>query len=171
MQTLLAQVLCHGVSPDGDVLASWKEYAYLDEGFIHGVTLRIANQHLANTAIFDQMVDPQHALRVRHLDGANYLHFEGEFVPCEVVPQPQAVFDSVGDYVVGKYVRLHGPQTVFLTPVRECIFIRMGAGCQFCTFEGSKPQPLPFEVLEEMVGCSPPSPISSCLWQSSPCLR
>lgn len=151
MRNLLAHLLCYGVCPDQDVLGRWATLTYVDRGFIHGVTFRIANRHLVNTAILERMVKPQKALRVKHFESGDFLDYEGDLVSCEPIPQPDVVFEKVGDYIIGEYVRLHGPRTIFLTPVRECIFIRMGQGCQFCTFKGSKPRPLPFSVLEEMV--------------------
>ena len=75
---------------------------------------------------------------------------------------------------IGDYVRLHSPTTIFGTPICECIFGAMGAGCQFCTFDMTSPKPVPPKIFAEMfltVRRAVIGPVSLALGAGTPNLR
>lgn len=148
---LLARLLCCGVRPSDECLQYWRTLAPIEKGFIHGVSLSLEGKYIINTALLDSMVEGGDALDVHFRHGESYVDWGGSFA-LRPVRQPAAVWQrDKGGRLIGDYMRLHSPTTLFLIPVRECIFGAIGRPCEFCTYEMRRPEPLTSSELLNMI--------------------
>ena len=152
MDELVARLLCYGVRPSSECLRYWETFTPMEKGFIQGVSLLLADRFVINTAILDTMVESPRACEVRLRDGESYVYWNQEPVVLRPVKQPAGVWtrDRRGR-LIGDYVRLHSPGTLFFTPVRECVFGAIGRACEFCTYVMRHPEPLTADELVDML--------------------
>jgi hypothetical protein len=147
---MTARALCYGIRPDA---AASVELSRLGEpGFIHGIPLLLKSGRVINTAIIDAMVDRGDAVALTFEAGGFFLIDGISRFECEPVPQPVLLSEASGfEGPWSSYARMHSPRTLFLTPLRQCIFAKIGKVCQFCTYEGGGLSPLPVAGLADLV--------------------
>ncbi len=146
LSQLIAHMLCYGVAPDEQAHALLRTDFGFDRGFVQGAVLLLGGKRPVNTAILDAMVRNEQAVELAFKDGVFQLNFEGRAFTCTPLEQP-AVLREPGPFGVPwtEYVRMHSPSTVFLTPLRECIFAVRGEICQFCTYKGDRMRAAPLK--------------------------
>ncbi len=146
---LLSRILCYGLTsgepgPESPHLAR-------QEGFIQGSIFLFDGKRPVNTSIVDSMSKLPDAVRLEQVNGIPSIRNGNDVIPCPPLVQPEAcdtVFHGYGR--VGDFVQFHSPKAIFGAPVRQCIFGAVGKPCQFCTFDMSKPKPLPPRTFAEM---------------------
>lgn len=146
-QRLIATSLMHGISVAD--LRSTRQWA--EDGFISGSILKLFGSRVINTIVRDRVLRSKEVPLV-NVDGAYFLHFEDLLFSVEPLNQPLAGDDTIARWgKISDYARFHSDSTVFITPLRQCIFFRNGNGCKFCTFETGQMRPLPPSVLVDML--------------------
>lgn len=152
---LRARMMCYGVKADAKTLQVAQESEQLERGFIHGTVLLLLGRIPVNTTLLDEgysasslapslIATSKRSYTLRTgMRSATYASF---------TPKPPFFAEQVGDARVGDYLQLHGQNTLFATPVRQCAFIAAGRPCVFCTFEQGKVTRLDPQIIASLVG-------------------
>lgn len=148
---LLARILCDGLLLPPNLPANYRARHWLDATFIHGSLFALGTARTVNTSVWDQREDAPNAVPLIYRDDTLWIDTGADLVRCSPLDQPAAINEEVAPYGrIGHYLRFHTKTTVFATPIRECIFGAIGKPCQFCTYDMSKPNPLPADVFVDM---------------------
>ena len=148
---LLSRMLCYGLRMPDDIPPDYLVINAIDRGFVQGSVFLLADTRPVNTATVDQLTRSPHAVPLVFKDGELWVPSDVGLIPCSPVPQPAVVLEQVPQYGrIGDYAKFHNLNTVFGSPIRECVFGANGNGCQFCTFSMTRPKPLPPSVFASM---------------------
>lgn len=152
LEYLIAQMLCYGVRSSTDQLSARVAAEYmLDPGFIQGTVFMVNRTRPVNTAFREPFTSAERAVELIDNNGELYVQLAGRAFPGEPLRQPHSILDSIAGYELRDYVRLHSPSTLFVVPVRECVFGAIGRPCQFCTYEMVRPRPVPAAIVVDMI--------------------
>lgn len=152
MRELLARMLCYGLRAEERLTTKVVKDYGLDTGFIHGIIWEVANRWHVNTAFLDCMTRSDLAVQVEEIDDQLVTRLDDKYIPCTPIKQPTSIASNWPRYgPISQFIRLHNQHSIFATPVRECIFGAIGKACTFCTYDMSKPRPLPPAVFVEML--------------------
>ncbi len=148
---LTAKAFCYGIRPSEAALNQLGQL-FNEKGFIHGVPIQLESGRIINTALFDEFVKTSPSVPLDFNGDGFFLLHEGHRVFCRPVGQPDSLYKSTpfgGLWV--DIVRFHAPQTLFVTPLRECVFATQGEICQFCTFVGDAMKPSPVSPVADKI--------------------
>lgn len=152
---LRARMLCYGFRADKQTRRVLEMRYNLDRGFIHGTVFDVGLGFRVNTGLLDEFTERVGSIPLYFkdgIDGDSGFDWLGEFVECRPLVQPRCLFAPLPEGGCGHdFARLHGPNTLFLTPVRQCVFGAIGQACKFCTFEMRKADPLPQDSVMRIV--------------------
>lgn len=135
-------MLCLGVSLDPSVRRDVAQAALLREGFVQGVVFLLDNRIPVNTACLDGVSHASRTPRLFADDGKLWVESSAGRAQCPPLPQPAILRAPVEEgCILGDYISMHSPRTLFATPYRDCVFVAGGGGCKFCTFGGMNSRP------------------------------
>jgi hypothetical protein len=123
-----------------------------DPGFIHGMPLILDGGRILNTAVLDAFSQNSTSVRLEVDRGTLTLDNGTTKISCAPVSQPPFLSEPTSFGGIGlDFVRFHSPRTVFVTPLRECVFGTRKEICKFCTFTGQALRPAPISELVELI--------------------
>jgi hypothetical protein len=148
---VLARLLCYGVQlPENLSPDYWARFG-LDQRFIQGSVFLVNGMRPINTAVWAADTKNINAVPLVFQNNELWINSSGRPILCSPLEQPRSILDRFNGYgTVGEYLKYHTSDTIFASPIRECIFGAIGKGCRFCTFDMAKPKPLPPSVFTEM---------------------
>jgi hypothetical protein len=149
-----ARMLCHGVDARPSVKQHLVDKYQLDGGFILGAVFLLGGYIPVNTAFVEatRQVDAEPVELKLDDAGVLWVSERGQTLQCPPLAPPQSLRGvSVQDRPASDFLRLHAPKTLFLTPVRQCIFGAIGKPCTFCTFEMQRVRRLAPDEISRLV--------------------
>ncbi|WP_245322660.1 IS630 family transposase [Bradyrhizobium valentinum] len=148
---LLARLLCYGLRLPSDLPTEFREVYGLDKGFIQGSIFLIGGSRPINTAVWGEREGFPESVDAHFVHGQLWIRSDNNELSCSPIVQPLAIRREIRGYGrIGEYLKFHDQRTVFASPVRECVFGAVGKPCQFCTFQKTKPKPLPPAIFRTM---------------------
>jgi hypothetical protein len=146
---LLARLLCYGLRLPADIPDEYLARHGLVHHFIQGSIFMVGGIRPINTVVWK--ADAARGVPLLFRNNELWIEDAAGLLACSPLEQPLSITATVGDYGrIGDYLKFHNRNTVFASPIRECIFGAIGKPCQFCTFEMTKPKPLPPDIFVEM---------------------
>ncbi|MET4312691.1 IS630 family transposase [Bradyrhizobium sp. RT4b] len=148
---LLARLLCYGLRLPSDLPTEFREVYGLDKGFIQGSIFLIGGSRPINTAVWGEREGFPESVDAHFVHGQLWIRSDNNELSCSPIVQPLAIRREIRGYgQIGEYLKFHDQRTVFASPVRACVFGAVGKPCQFCTFQKTKPKPLPPAIFRTM---------------------
>jgi hypothetical protein len=150
-EDLLARLLCYGVQLPPKVPEEYRARYGLDASFIQGSIFLLGGTRPINTMVWGAATPRVRGIPLVYLDDQLWLEGRNGLIRCSPLEQPSSINEEFSSYGrIANYLKFHNRNTVFASPIRECIFGAIGQPCQFCTFEMTKPRPLPPSVFTDM---------------------
>ena len=149
---LQAKMLCYGFRADDTTRHELRDRFGIDTGFIHGTVFATELGFRVNTSILDYFTENANAIELKICEGKPGFAWNGRFVECAPIRQPDLLFHHRADGVLWHDIaRMHGPRILFLTPVRQCVLGLTGDECRFCTFEMRRIELVSAEAIVSLV--------------------
>ncbi len=138
----IAGLLCKGMQPTNDARFVLEKLYNFKPGFVHGSVFLLDGRRPINTAVLERFVLNNDAPVLEYQNGRFQVSYNGTKRSCDPLPQPNCLSDVIEGFGPAyTLAQMHSPTTLFLTPLRECIFAVKGEICSFCNFEGKKMNP------------------------------
>lgn len=144
---LKAELLCAGVRVTD---AARHRLGQFDQTFIHGAVFDLGRAGVVNTNVIESngVLEADHALEtVPLLDVADdsfvISSTSGFSHATKIISLGSGADLPLHDGRIGDWFSLHNRSTLFCAPVRQCLYVTLGSGCRFCTFEGGRIRRLP----------------------------
>jgi hypothetical protein len=148
---LLARLLCYGVRLPHNIPLEYRLRHGLEHRFIQGSIFMVGGYRPVNTVVWEFASPTAIGVPLIYRDDQLWIEVEKGLISCSPLQQPPSIVEEFAEYGrVADYVKFHNPNTIFASPIRECIFGAIGKACQFCTFDMRKPKPLPPNIFTEM---------------------
>ena len=135
----LAALLCLGIRPSSIARSELEKFFGYEAGFVHGAVLLLRGSRPINTALFEDYLNRMDGPILDFADSVFTVSFRNHEERVEPLMQPKALTGVISSF--GRradLAKLHSPSTLFLTPIRECIFAVKKEICRFCNFNGDK---------------------------------
>ncbi len=150
---LKAEMLCSGVAAERDLRGLIQREFDFDTGFIFGSVFLLDGRWPVNTAFLDTDTVTESAPRLEFTDAGDWLISNGTVsLSCPPLRQPPELRRPTSSgQAMHDFIRLHNPDTLFVSPVRQCIFGAAGKPCLYCTYEMKRVEALGIRDFTEMI--------------------
>lgn len=141
---LAARALCHGIYvKPADIEFVKNEFRTADD-FVSGSVFLLNGVKPINTSVCFLGRHPDSPIFNRYSDDLCFLEHGSFKARVSAIPQPDQILTGRidGGIAVSDYFNMHSLKTLFISPIRGCIFISEGQGCKFCTYDSGKPKSL-----------------------------
>lgn len=141
---LAARALCYGIFVNpADVGFVEKEFRTAHD-FVSGSVFLLNGTKPINTSVCFIVRHPDSPILTRYADDLCFLEYGDFKARVSPIPQPDQISNGLlpGGSAVSKYFDMHSSKTLFISPIRGCVFISDGQGCRFCTYDSGQPQSL-----------------------------
>lgn len=149
MIDLYAKALTYGIAISSIDQNYFSAKYMLEDDFVSGSIFVIDGKKMINTKIVNPNKSVDAPLLHKSNRGDDYFLYKGQRISVSPVKQPKIIVEGGGQLgkSVKDYFRMHTEKTLFISSIRECVFIKDGNACGFCTYEQGIPRALPPELI------------------------